>query len=112
MPKASPELVMNIGNLGKPGGIDRSADRSARADGKRSDVPSRAGGLDEAAISANGRDAAAQFEARIAAAKQEPADRSERVVQAIRKLAAGGLDTPEVHRDVAARLLGTDYFTA
>jgi hypothetical protein len=103
---------MNIGNLGKPGGIDRSADRSARTDGKRSDTPSRTGAADQAAISANGRDAAAQLEARIAAAKQEPSDRAERVVQAIRKLASGGLDTPEVHRDVAARMLDSDFFTA
>ncbi|MCY2957210.1 MAG: hypothetical protein NT107_09260 [Planctomycetota bacterium] len=106
------ENFMNIGNLAKLVGIDRSADNTARNDGKRADTSRHANAFDLAAISSDGRDAAALLEARIAKAMAGGPDRADLVAQAARKLADGGLDSNAVFADVAAQMLESDFKTS
>jgi hypothetical protein len=99
---------MNIGHVGNNGGIDRGADRPVRTDGKADQAPS-ATTDDRAAISSDGRDAKAAFDARVAAAGSDDPARRGKVARAIERLASGQLDTPAVYRDVAGRLLAGDF---
>ena len=100
---------MNIGQVGNNGGVDRGADRSARTDGKRGDPSKATGADDKAAISTDGRDAAAAFEAHVASANADEPDRQDEVARAMRRLNGGELDSQEVWRETAARLLASDF---
>ena len=100
---------MNIGHVGGNGGIDPGPERAARAKGKRDDAAGSAAADDNAAISEGGREAAATFEARVVAAEADEPDRFTLVARAMERLIAGDLDEEAVHRDVAQRLLSTDF---
>ena len=99
---------MNVGQVGNGGGVDRGADRSARVDGKRNDAARRTG--DHASISADGRDAAAAFAARVAtAARAEEPERAQVAVRAMQRLLSGDLDTDESYRGAAQQLAGSAF---
>ena len=100
---------MNIGQVGGNGGIDRNSDRPTRINPQH-DARNRADGSDQAAISANSREAAAAFDAFVsaAAADFEP-ERSDEVARTVERLISGELDSEAVYRDVAERLLGNDF---
>jgi hypothetical protein len=100
---------MNIGNVSNNGGVDRGAERGARVDGRRS--PARAAADDGAEISQDGREAAAAFDARVATATAEPAERDDRVARAMQRLLGGELDREAAVRDAAERMLGQDFRT-
>ena len=100
---------MNIGHVGNNGGVDRGAGRSARTDGVRGDASKATDADDKAAISSDGRDAAAAFEARVAAASAGESDRQDEVARAMRRLIGGELDSQEAYRETAARLLARDF---
>lgn len=102
---------MNIGNVSNNGGVDRGAERGARVDGKRSPSAGSAQAGDKAAISADGRGAAAAFEQKVAAAAAEPPQRDARVVRAMERLLGGELDDQAVIRDTAERMLGQGFRT-
>jgi len=101
---------MNIGNVSNNGGVDRGAERGARVDGKRSSA-ARAAADDGAEISQDGREAAAAFDARVAAAIAEPVERDDRVARAMQRLLGGELDREPALRDAAERMLGQDFRT-
>jgi len=107
---------MNIGNVGKGDNVERGSGRKQRAEGRRDgDLPRPAAAdrfPDRAAISADGRDAAARFDARVAAAAEgDTAERMAVVAQAVKKLSGGELDTEAVHRAVAERLHGGGFLS-
>lgn len=102
---------MNIGNVSNNGGVDRGAERSARADGKRGQAVKAVTTGDNASISSDGQKAAAAFEAKVAAAVAEPTERDERVVRAIQRLSGGELDKPAVMQETAAAMLGLGFKT-
>lgn len=102
---------MNIRNVSNSGGVERGGDRPIRADGKRERSAATSSTGDKAAISSDGREARASFEANVDAARAEDGDRAGVVSRALQKLMNGELDTDEVYRGSAARLLATDFRT-
>jgi hypothetical protein len=107
---------MNIGNVGKGDNVERGSGRDQRTEGRRDGElprPATADRLpDRAAISADGRDAAARFDAHVAtAAGSDTAARMAVVAQALKKLSGGDLDTEAVHRAVAERLHGGGFLS-
>lgn len=96
---------MNIGNVKGNGGIDRSSDRPARAQGKAADAPVRKAQQDEAEISTRGRDTAKSIDTLAQRAQQDEPERGAKVEAARQKLQDGELHTVAAHKDVAARLL-------
>jgi hypothetical protein len=111
---------MNIGNVGKGDNVERGGGRNQRTEGRRDGELPRPGATDRAAdrapdraaISADGRDAAARFDAHVAAAAEsDAAERMAVVAQAVKKLSGGDLDTEAVHRAVAERLHGGGFLS-
>jgi hypothetical protein len=102
---------MNIGNVGKGDNVERGSGRNQRTEGRRNGELSRPAAADRAAISADGRDAAARFDAHVAAAGSNAAERMAVVAQAMKKLTGGDLDTEAVHRAVAERLHGGGFLS-
>jgi hypothetical protein len=102
---------MNIGNVGKGDNVERGSGRNQRTEGRRDGELPRPAGADRAAISADGRDAAARFDAHVAAAGSDTAERMAVVAQAVKKLAGGELDTEAVHRAVAERMHGGGFLS-
>jgi hypothetical protein len=103
---------MNIRNVSNSGGVDRGGDRPIRVDGKRESSAAASSTGDKAAISSDGRDAKAAFEANVDVVRAEGSDRAAIVSRAMEKLKSGELDTEAVYRDAASRLLATDFRTA
>jgi hypothetical protein len=103
---------MNIGNVGKGDNVERGSGRNQRTEGRRDGELPRPAAGDRAAISADGRDAAARFDAHVAAAADsDTAERMAVVAQALKKLSGGELDTEAVHRAVAERLHGGGFLS-
>jgi hypothetical protein len=100
---------MNIGHVGNNGGVDRSGDRPVRSGARDGGKASKAGGGDQAAISADGRAAAAVFDARVQTASSDGEDRADKVARAMQALMNGELDSEAVYRDVASRMLAGDF---
>lgn len=101
---------MNIGHVGNKGGVGPAGESPVRtgpgSGGRAADGSPDAGDL--AAISADGREAKASFDARVAAARQDD-DRSDRVARAIQRLISGELDRDEVYADVAQKVLADGF---
>ena len=102
---------MNIGNVGSKGGVDRGGDLPPRADSVRNDASRAAGPADRAAISADGRDAAASLEARVAAVASGHTERADLVARAMQRLMSGELDRPETLRATAEQLAAAEFRT-
>ena len=100
---------MNISNIGT-GGVDRGGDRSGRIDNnKRSSQQGPVSGSDRAAISSDGQKAAADFDARVEAAKQDGEDRVDKVARALQALTNGDLNSDAVYKGVAQQILADDF---
>lgn len=102
---------MNIRNVGSNGGIERGGDRPLRTDGKRERSSATTSTSDKAAISSDGREAKAAFDANVDAARGTDGDRAEMVSRALQKLMNGELDAEAVYRDAADRMLAADFRT-
>lgn len=102
---------MNIRNVSNNGGVERGGDRPLRADGKRDRSAATTATGDRAAISADGREAKASFDANVEAARSAGDDRAAMVARAMEKLMSGGLDTEAAMRDTASRMLSAEFQT-
>jgi hypothetical protein len=98
-----PETVMDIRNVSNQGNVDRSSDRSKRAEGKRAETAPNVV-RDEANISQGGRATAAAVDALAERARGDGSDRQALVANALRKLTSGELDGEESIEGAARRL--------
>ena len=105
------EAAMNIRNVSNNGGVERGGDRPLRADGKRDRSAATTTTGDRAAISSDGREAKASFDASVEAAKGAGDDRASMVARAMEKLISGGLDSEVALRDTASRMLAAEFQT-
>ncbi len=99
---------MDIANVGKNGGVERSGDRAKRADGTGVVLipqPPR----DEARISSESRETAAAVTNLADRVRNLPAERAELVAAAKAKLLAGDLDGDAVFGATARRLLDAQF---
>ena len=105
-----PETVMDIRNVSNNGNVERSGNRSKRAEGKRADA---APGVvrDEASISRSGRETAAAVEALADRARGGDGEREAVVANARRKLISGELDGADSIAGAARRLLDGRFNT-
>lgn len=101
---------MDIRNIGDKVSVERSGDRSKRAETRRGDEPSVV--RDEAKISAGSRATAAAVEGLAGRAQRDDAEREAKVAAAIKKLANGELSNHAVHAETAQRVLDSKFLTA
>lgn len=95
---------MDIRNVGNPGNVTRSGERSERAASAPA-VVIPAVARDDARISAAGRETAAAIEGLAERARRDDTGREALVAAAAAKLAEGRLDDPAVLAATAQRLV-------
>jgi hypothetical protein len=101
------DLIMNVGHVKGPGGVDPTPQRSPGA--KSAGTSAGSGRVaDQASISVASREALAVAEELTHRVQQEPVDRQGRVDAARERLERGELDSVEARRGAAERLLGLD----
>ena len=103
---------MDIRNVGKNGGVERSDDRPTRAGAKRDVVMIPFTPRDEARISDTSREAAAAVENLAERARRDDSGRQAIVAEAVRKLANGDLDSEASAAATARRLLDARFLSA
>ena len=102
---------MDIRNVAKSGGVERSSDRPARGESKRDDAAPYILPRDEASISATSREKAASVDGLANRARHSGEAREAKLEAARQKLANDELDGPAVVKATAQRLLATDFLS-
>ena len=100
---------MDIRNVANQSNVDRSSDRSKRADARTVVIPTVA--RDEASISATGRETAAAIAGLAERARNSGGDRGVLVARAMEKLVNGELDNEATVASTARRMLDAKFLS-